>query len=80
MLFPILKVLTVVKLDKLNVLYNLFIDSWTRTLVKLNFIAFTPHKLSILTFHQPVVRLIGKTSLTGTARGFLGQPHTAEHL
>lgn len=71
-LLPILKVLSTVKLDELNLLYDLYIDSQTRTLVRLNFIAFAPDKLSALIFYQPVVRLTGKTSLTGHSQGFLG--------
>lgn len=71
-LLPILKVLNIVKLDRLNLLYDLYIDSKTRTLVRLNFIAFAPDKLGALTSHQPIIGLTGKASLTGHSQGFLG--------
>lgn len=72
-LLPILKVLTSVKLDELNLLYDLYTDSKTRNLVRLNFIAFAPDKLSALIFHQPIVRLTRKTSPTRHSQGFLGR-------
>lgn len=71
-LLPILRVLSTVKLDKINLIYNLYIDSQTRSLVRLNFIAFAPDKLGALIFHQPIIGLTGKTSLTGYGQGFLG--------
>lgn len=79
-LLPILKVRSTVKLDELNLLCDLYIDSQTRTLVRLNFIAFAPDKLSTLIFYQPIVRLTGKTSLTGHSQGLWGQPAIVECL
>ena len=48
MLLPILQVQTVVKLDKLTLLYDLFTDWKTKTLVGLHIVSFAPVQPSAL--------------------------------
>lgn len=51
-----------VKLDKVRLSCDRFVDSQTRTVVELNVFAFAPDKLSSLISQQPIVKPTGKTS------------------